>query len=204
MDEPEPFTLDRAWEWLSTAVLWLVSVCGSPAQIAARLMLVRRTRQHILQWLAPTEALARRIALLAALAAPKVNFAPPSKRSPRITTALRDRPLRALPENPAEWRAIFTLEPSHAGGPAKTDIAFPRASTRPPAYNALPLARRIEALMRLVRDPKRVIARMTRALAARGKALRARFGPYPHRGGPVHTHLATTQAALDAAFSNTS
>src|SRR5262245_55304081 len=46
-----------------------------------------------------------------------VNCAGEAVRMPRVASALRDRPLRELPESSAEWRAIFTLTPSRWESP---------------------------------------------------------------------------------------
>ena len=80
------------------------------------------------------------------------------------------------------------------------DIAVPRASEN----NAYPLARRVEALIRLCRDPGAAIQRMARKIALRRGELRSAFAQFRHEGGPVQTLLNEVQAHVDAALWNTS
>jgi hypothetical protein len=205
-DDTPPFTLDRAWNDLKYAVAMILTLFGGAAEIAARKMLLNRTRQEILIWLAPIEAMARRILLLAALRAAPPN--PPERHKPHrapLASAMRDAPLPDLSDNPADWRAVFSDWPS---GCAHRRGEF--AERREPEgkrftdYNAYPLARRIEALVRLARDPANAIKRMARKIAERRTQLCAAFARYRHPGGPVQTLLNEVQAHVDAALWNTS
>jgi hypothetical protein len=211
-DEP-PATLERFWDDLRYAVGMILALFGAPEAIAARRMLVRRTRQDILAWLAPIEAMARRILLLAALEAPACNAAAPtpSYRVP-VLSAMRDTPFRELSDNPADWRVLFSDWPGDAncgaGAPARKRTAGEGAGAskdrRFADYTAYPLARRLEALIRLARDPGAAITRMARKIAQRRAHLARAFAPYRHRSLPVQTILARVQAQVDAALVNTS
>jgi hypothetical protein len=204
MDAPKPFVLADAFASLKDAVCWIINLWGAPEAIAAQKFLRRETRQHILQWLAPIEALARRVLLIAALEAPPANAAPTAAFLPPVRSALRDTPPAPdLSDDPTEWRTIFKVWPyaRRVSAPARCEgVGLER--TR--GCDAYPLAKRLEALIRLARDPASCIARLARRLAlARRQAPRA-FAPYRHRGGPVQTLLREAQAAVDAALANTS
>jgi hypothetical protein len=201
-DDDPPFTLANAWEDLRYVVSMIVSVFGGPAQIAAQQMLLARTRQEILVWLAPIEALARRVLLLAALAAPVSNL-PLERRkaAPPVENAFRDTPYQDLSDNPADWRVLFNDWPK-TGGKGRRSVRTMR--TPSPGFNAYPLARRLEALLRLADDPGAAIRRMAAKLAQRRALVATAFAPYRHKGGPVQPRLEEVQAQVDAALWNTS
>ena len=208
-DEEFPFTLPSAWERVRTLLGYIVVLFGAPAAIAARLYLSAANRLEILQWLAPLEAAARRLLLLEALTLPPPNMPPPPAR-------LRDKPVAgALKEmappsedtDPETWRVVFNLWPGARGG--ARPLAASHGVNEPSdqhslAPNALPLARRIEALRRLAEAPERALRRMAALLAARrGEAVR--FTSYKQRKGlrvsaasplldEVHAHLAAALA----------
>ena len=205
-DDGPPFTLQRAWDDLKWAVGWILSAVGSPSDIAAYKMMLARTRQEILIWLAPIEAMARRILLLAALKEPAPNL-PGRRRKPDapVENAFRDTPFQELSDNPADWRVLFNDWPHASGKPRENYEGRPRAVLkRFTDYNAYPLARRLEALVRLARDPGAAIKRMAKKIAARRGQLCFAFGKYRHDGGSVQTLLNDVQARVDAVLWNTS
>jgi hypothetical protein len=204
-DDTPPFTLQRAWEDLKYAVGLILSACGLPGEIAARRMLLNRTRQEILVWLAPVEALARRILLLAALKEPTPNPPERPRRGTAIASAMRDTPPPDLSDNPADWRAVFSEWPPGVGFPRKqsAEPGMP-AGKRMTDYNAYPLARRIEALVRLARDPSAAIKRMAKKIAERRAWLCFAFGAFRHHPTAIDTLLRQTQAQVDWALLNTS
>jgi hypothetical protein len=159
----------------------------------------------MLSWLAPIEAFARRVLLLAALKEPTPNLPEPTRRGEAIVSAMRDTPPPDLPDNPADWRAVFSEWPSGVGFPRKecADKRL-RACTRFTEFNAYPLARRIEALVRLARDPRAAIKRMARKIAARRNWLLYAFSRYRHDARPVQTLLMEVQREVDTALLNTS
>jgi hypothetical protein len=207
-DDHPPFTLERAWEDLRYAVAMILTLFGGPADIAARKMLLNRTRQEILIWLAPIEAMARRILLLAALKLPTLNPTARLKRGAPIVNAMRDTPLPTLSDNPADWRVLFSDWPCASG--ASTERQTERrgrdgsGAARFCDYNAYPLARRIEALVRLVQHPAASIERMARKITVRRAHLCFAFGRYRHNAMPVETLLKEVQTHVDAALWNTS
>jgi hypothetical protein len=204
-DEHRPYTIERAWEDLHYAVDLLLGFVGLPGDLA-RMRLVRRVkREDILVWLAPIEALVRRILLFVALQSPLPNFAPHCSRDLRLRSAMRDTPVQELSEESADWRVLFRVWPGANPRAAKRADAWTgQGGCRASDYNTYPLARRIEALVRVARDPARAIARLARKIAQRRAELWVVFAPYRHRGGPVQTILNEAQAAVDAALSDTS
>ncbi|HWA22430.1 MAG TPA: hypothetical protein VG735_11145, partial [Caulobacterales bacterium] len=70
-------------------------------------------------------------------------------------------------------------------------------------FNALPLARRLEALRRVLENPAPALARLCRLIAARREAVEAAFRPYRPRATCVQAALADAQREIDLAF-NTS
>jgi hypothetical protein len=203
----EPFNLEDAWEGVAYLYDWIVSLFGAPAKLAALLLLRRKTRCDLLAWLGPVEALARRLLLLKALALPKSNAPPaPPPAKGRLTMAFADRAEWALDENPETWRVRFrvvpcnTLERPHPVG--ETDA--PAGRRRSTLYNAYPLARRIEALRRVLDNPDPAVKRLAHFLATRRAALVAAFGPYRPPGGPARDALSNTQNALELALINSS
>jgi hypothetical protein len=208
-DDTPPFarqraTLEQFWGDLKYAVGMILSVFGSPSDIAAYKMMLARTRQEILIWLAPVEAMARRILLLAALTAQPPNLPERRRRpDPPVESALRDAPFHELSDHSADWRVLFNNWP-HAGGQPRENTGRRPVLKRFTDYNAYPLARRVEALVRLARDPAAAIRRMAMKIALRRGQLRLAFARYRHDGGPVQALLDDVQAHVDAALWNTS
>ncbi|MEJ0023596.1 MAG: hypothetical protein WDN76_09335 [Alphaproteobacteria bacterium] len=175
---------------------------GWPAMIAAKLMLLRKTRQDLMKWLAPMEALARRLLALEALRLPPRNDPPEFYPQGHIVSALRDAPPAELSENESEWRVRFVAW----GGPAKRK-AGEKLTVRGQGrsqFNALTLARRLEALRRLIENHDGEVRRLARKIAAHRVEAKCRFAPY-RCPSPLTTPLEEVQADLDAAFAaNTS
>jgi hypothetical protein len=162
----------------------------------------------MLEWLAPVEALVRRILLLAALnaPAPAANVRARHTRETPVRSALRDAWRWELSENPADWRVLFGVWPH---GPTRAPAianAIPWPATPRPAadFNAYPLARRLEALLRVAENPAAAVARMARKLALRRAEAPRAFAPFRHPAGPVETILREAQEAVDATLEDTS
>ena len=203
MTHREPFSLQDAWEHVADLYGWIVSLFGAPRALADRESLLRQTRRDILAWLAPVEALARRLLLLKALTLPAPNCVPVFLPSGRLTTAFVDTPAPALDENAETWRVRFSVWPH--GTTRKASTATPLDTRRTGAItdNALPLARRLEALRRVLENPEIALKRLTRLLAARRETASQAFAPYRARASCCATALAEAQDQLDAAW-NTS
>ncbi|MES1204205.1 MAG: hypothetical protein ABUS57_22420, partial [Pseudomonadota bacterium] len=177
---------------------------GAPFDIAMQLILARQNRRDILAWLGPVEALARRLLLLKALSMPTPNEAAPKTLPGRVVIAFADRPIEDINPESEEWRVRFCVMPRgvlraqrNAGEVCKDqrggDINF----------NALPLARRLEALRRLLENPQPALARLCRLLATQRPAVESAFRPYRPRATCVQTALNDAQREIDLAL-NTS
>jgi hypothetical protein len=91
-------------------------------------------------------------------------------------------------------------------GPSKRATGAPLQAGRQERLNSdtIALARRLEALRRLIENHDREVLRLARKLAAHPKEARRKFAPYRYPG-PVTTVLAEAQIELEAAFAaNTS
>ncbi|MGE3301510.1 MAG: hypothetical protein AB7M12_00165 [Hyphomonadaceae bacterium] len=198
------FDLSAAWERLAAMIQWIVALYGGPAEIAQRLCFLRKDRQHFLAWLAPLEALARRLLFIEAAVLPAPNRAPAVTAAGRIANAYTDEPRAELPEDPKRWRVVFRVGPSSARRAAPSVLA-PRGFGA--IANALPLARRLEALLRLMENRTRALARLARRLHASPKRCAAAFAPYRHRArfATDALHAAQTEADIARArFADTS
>jgi hypothetical protein len=172
---------------------------GAPQSIAALQPLTRALRRQLLSWLAPLEALVRKLILIEAAnfreAAPYASRKPPPRRAePHVA--------RAIAPEPEAWSACFHVPippeaahtvPDHRaprirslGPPLLVSQIWreqaaatppqrpsPRRGEADPAVSALRLARRVEALRRALDDPKPHARRLARKLA--------RLRPYARR-----------------------
>jgi hypothetical protein len=176
----------------------IVNLFGAPADIAARLLLRRQMRHDMLAWLGPIEALARRLLLLKALACPAPNCkAAPPARAANLVIAFADRQEQDLPEDAAHWRVRFAVWPY---GHRRSKPTTPKIETRRGGgirFDAIPLARRLEALRRVLDNPDAAVARLVRLLAARRESAPAAFRPYRPPGGPAVTALAEAQREVE-------
>jgi hypothetical protein len=195
--------LANTWAILADRVTMMITLFGGPADLFLCRFLRRITRQHILQWLAPLEALARRLLVLEATTLPAPNVPPFAPRPGRVASRCADQCGRIESENPAEWRVRFALWPQGHHRETRPVMTFADRGLR---ENAVPIARRMEALLRLLQDRAGALSRITRILAARRTSAREAFTPYRTRNrvGPVDTHLREAQALLDTALANTS
>jgi hypothetical protein len=197
--------LEITWFGLSQVVAMLITMFGNPAELFLRQTLRRVTRQDILHWLAPAEALARRLLALEATQLPAPNAPTFTPRPGRIATRCAGTCAREENEDPAQWRVRFALWPEgYAHRPRMGEAAYTFPITR--FDNAAPLARRLEALLRVMQDRTGALHRMARLLAARRAAAWQSFTPYRARMRvcPVDTDLRETQAMLDNALTDTS
>lgn len=205
--EREDFSLQGAWAQVGDLYAWIVSLFGAPAGIAARLLLRREDRRQLLSWLGPVEALARRLLLLKALTMAPPNLPPPPAAIGRLHSAFTDRPHRALPPEAENWRVRFCVLPYGAMRRAQLPACETRAGGAACGggvnLNAAPLARRLEALRRVLENPAPALARLARLLNARREIVAAAFGPYRPPATPVRSLLPLVQSEIERAL-NTS
>lgn len=154
------FDLASAWGAARRMLARALALTGAASAFAKRAVLAARERRAILAWLTNAEALARKLILIevrqiqardVTAPAPSIeNKAAPQSVS-RACAAHRD-------EN---WRAPFRLNPRAASVGAHAKTTAPQG---PRAPAALALARRIEALQRVLADPQALIRRAARRL----------------------------------------
>jgi hypothetical protein len=203
--ERERFDLQDAWAQVGELYGYIVALFGAPFAIAERLLLMRQTRRDLLSWLGPVEAWARRLLLLKALAMPRPNDAPPKPFDGRLLVAFTDRPPEAVHPESAKWRVRFCVMPYGVlRGKLHQDSAAGPAADRRCAdeFNAVPLARRLEALRRVLENPAPAVARLCRLLAAHRDAVEYAFQPYRPRATCVKSALDEAQTALRLAFNS--
>jgi hypothetical protein len=202
--EREPFDHQNAWDHVSEMYRYIVALFGAPFALAERFILMKKDRRDLLAWLGPVEALARRLLLLKALALPAPNYLAPKPFAGRLLIAFTDRPLQAIHPESESWRVCFSVMPygvlRRKRGAERVAHTDRRSADE---FNAVPLARRVEALRRVLENPAPAIARLARLLAARRDAVVYAFGPYRPRATCAQTALADAQRALDLAL-NTS
>ncbi|MBI1251886.1 MAG: hypothetical protein GC189_10470 [Alphaproteobacteria bacterium] len=163
-----PTPADALWDFLRTLVNAALNLFGGPEEIAAQRVLDRATYRRLSQWLAPLEAMARRLLFAAAMAFPapkKILRRRKQKRASAVARAFDpDAPSQAWPTS-----LRFTRFRIAARGKAR-----PAA---PALRLAAPLAARLEMLARIALDPqryaKRLAARARRSLAVRDAVLTA-------------------------------
>lgn len=208
-DVDQPFSLSDAWEQVKVLLSFMAALFGAPSALATQSYLRAARRLEILQWLAPLEALARRLLAIEALGLPAPNMPPPRTRlrDARIVGSLADSQPSRDDADPETWRVVFNLWPgSRAGAHTLTAwLGLSELQGEPPLLrNALPLARRIEALRRLAEAPDRALRRMAALLAARRAETATRFTCYvPRRrlrACPAASLLESAQAQLATAL----
>jgi hypothetical protein len=199
----EPFSLQDAWQGVGDLYAAIVSLFGAPFALAERLMLVRKSRREILEWLGPVEALARRLLLLKALTMPKPNDAPEKALPGKLLIAFTDRPIADIHPDSSQWRVRFNVMPYGVLRGKRREESSADRRGGDINFNALPLARRLEALRRTLENPAPAVARLCRLLAAKREAVEAAFRPYRPRATCVRSALDEAQCEIDLAL-NTS
>ena len=138
---------------------------------------------------------------------PKPNDAPPKALPGRIVIAFADRQIEDIHPKSTEWRVRFNVMPMGALSrkPRTESESAPAADQRggDVNFNALPLARRLEALRRVLENPQPALARLCRLIATKREAVAAAFRPYRPPANAVQSALADAQRELDLAL-NTS
>jgi hypothetical protein len=153
------------WAAAREALRFMQTLFGGPAAIAALVWVVGARRAEMLAWLAPVEALLRK---LVALEAASLSVSPPMPRTPPVGPGAR-RPRGVIDiETPQNWPARFRVSASQErrrdAGPATP----PRTAGAPNfdgLYGAFPLAARLEAALRVMENPAPYAQRLARRLA---------------------------------------
>jgi hypothetical protein len=127
----------------------------TPRQLVMFLTIERDRRFEFVRWLRIVELMVRRT-LFAEASAIATSLPPPSPSRAAGTRA--DHKPEPYSEDPETWRTSFQVAPrsSRAGRPVAPHGCGERRDFLP----AMPLARRIEAILRVVRDPHPFIQRL--------------------------------------------
>jgi hypothetical protein len=141
---------------------------------------------------------------------PRPNAPAPKRQGGRLLIAFTDRPQPDFDVDAEKWRVRFNVMPLGAVRRKRDPNADPDAP-KPVfdqrgggnSYNALPLARRLEALRRLLQNPDAAVARLSRLLVTQPVAVAAAFRPYRPRATCVRFTLEDAQREIDRAL-NTS
>ena len=121
----------------------------------------------------------------------------------QLNTAFADRAAPELEEESANWRVRFCVWPYGAARKASKPMPLGIQRSGGIIQNALPLARRLEALNRVLENPEPAVQRLARLLAARRGRAPAAFARYRPPAGPIAAALVEAQDQVEAAL-NTS
>ncbi len=200
MEDDEPFDLEATWADLQHAIAMMIAAVGCALAIAERLILPRKARIEILQWLAPIEAAARRLLVLDALKLPAPNQPPPFIPRAKLATAYADKPEAELPEDETKWTVRFHVWSAAAPSMNKLAAAPPAVRSHAIRFNAIPLAKRVEALRRLFDQREAYAKRLAQRLHHAPARARKVFAPYRHRATAVLTLMRRVQQQVDLAL----
>jgi hypothetical protein len=147
---------------------------GAPEEIAAKFTLTRKAYELTLRWLRAGEALMRKLVLIEAAAlapaGPSVDLedCEPRERRQHGDGARREHnPAPLDPSQPTQWRVRFrAMAEGGGGGGPRRERGSRRSSRVRRFFDAAPLARRYEALIRVFNDPQPYAARLARQLHA--------------------------------------
>jgi hypothetical protein len=206
VQDDEPFTLEAAWDNLRYLAQFLFSLFATPAALAAQMLLSKAKRVEILQWLAPLEAAARRLILLEALTLPAPNAPAPPAPCGFIGNTYADRTLPDFPENAEDWRVHFHVFRASKPSPAPQDKRTHSACGI--RYDAIALARRIEALRRVLENREAAVRQLAARVLGVQPHMKAQvmarvercFAPYRHKPGGARSLLPAVQREADLAL----
>lgn len=194
-DDPEDTSPPALWEAAKYLLRWLYAICGTPCAIVADGLHAPRERRRIALWLRPVEALVRRLLVVEAVrmaqtlpaAEGKGTGARPRQRPPMCRIAFLD------PEDSDAWivhfRALGGTPMRHAEGNSPQAPESERRSGAPAArrkdpladWCPWPLAVRIEAVTRVLRDPEPYARRLAWRLRKDAGPIRRACRPPPPR-----------------------
>ncbi|MBI1185745.1 MAG: hypothetical protein GC206_00120 [Alphaproteobacteria bacterium] len=185
------------WSAAIDRLSWLRGLFGSPfAFLRQRGALSRDERNDVLAHLRPLERLVRATLMLMALAdqgPPRPASVP--KRRPRRTIAAPRWP----GEDSSAWRGVAFRVLASPARPRRRAVRAAPATI----FHRYPLAKRMEAIARVLARPERWIARLAQTFrtrttsASRARAALGRYGP--HAPGAI----AAAAALIDAARRDT-
>jgi hypothetical protein len=153
--------LTEAWKHARWMFLQIVEFFDTPREIAARSYMHRATHAECNDLIRHLELIARRILLVAALAL-EIVLAPLRPN----TRKHQRRRILIWPNRPETWRTSFRLFTARGHEPGSfTPIPETDAAQRSRFLSTMPLARRFEAVRRVLSNPDRYIRRAAIRLA---------------------------------------
>jgi hypothetical protein len=193
-----PFaSLSDIWSAAIERFAWLRGLFGTPfAFLSVRADLTREARDEVLAYLRPLERLLRCALVLLAHREPVAPAPRATRRGERI-------PGRTPPAAPGaesnEWRGVsFSVLPRPARPRRRARRAF--CSPPPQAFSRYPLAKRMEAIARVMAAPERWIRRLARWLRTRMNDARRALRPLLTRDPRAPPDVADARDALDHAL----
>ena len=194
---PPPGLRDHVTPGLFAWVRAFLNMCFSdfcdPVSICRGETLWQWTRFELLDWLRPIEKLLRRILLIEAFALLETQSLPPVKppqpRRPKPAAKAGEgtaRPDETVPpggldpDHPERWRAVFRIMPPRPRAPRRhRRLPVPRDDNgreisprfRVVVWSSMPIALRLEAVVRVCRNPAPFIRRLAFRLRAAGRSI---------------------------------
>ncbi|MEQ1818621.1 MAG: hypothetical protein ABL871_08420 [Terricaulis sp.] len=190
----------------------LHALFGDPSQVAFKHALRLETHRQISSWLRCGEAMMRRLLLIEATAYAKPA---PSRRARTLRKHVRKPPLACTPESPETWRVSFRCFAKRripfskllsADTPQLSDGCARGVRRAPLRFrSSQALAKRYEALRRVLGDPLTYARRLARQLRAKPhRAYRVLIAP-PEARRRIDCYAELSAAAeTSAALFNTS
>lgn len=149
--------LASAWKGAGEVLDYMLILLDPPAAIAGRKTIGRLTRQLMCDWIRNLEILVRRLLVITALAL----VLPPSHPAGGKRRVRELQPF--VSDDPASWKVCLRLFQTPSGSRGARSC---RARHDDQAeWNALPFALRLEALCRIIAQPKRRARSVARKLA---------------------------------------
>ncbi len=169
----------QSTSFLATArdlLVWLVGDYWGPATLALHHFVWQFRKFEILDYLRPIELLLRRMLVIEAFALAGSQSLPPSRPGGVIRTSRAPQEKPACdPTQPETWRVSFRIMPAklaerhwrlprkklppidrdHFRGDPRTPMRFRRVQ-----HQSMPLARRLEAVIRVINDPAPYVRRL--------------------------------------------
>lgn len=167
----------KHWQIVLLLLTSAVEFCGGPAALFARGVMPKRQRRAAFEFMRAIEIMLRRILMI--LAARDVRPLAPLAPE-RMSAVIADNPranthtAAPVPEERPIYFAVTPPAPHQPAPPTPRPLSrapssggaaydIPEKSTTTPAYN---LARRLEAAIRVYKDPDAYVLRLRRRLAA--------------------------------------
>jgi hypothetical protein len=179
------------WREVQALLDTLFGLIGAPELLARRYALARDEHRLFTHWLRAAEAFLRRLILIEAAETPVILK---SARKSARRHAQRAHDVVFDPDHPESWRVSFRIrfaQTTRGRGGCGHPIRF---------YNALPLAKRYEALLRAYNDPRALVQRAAKRLKREPLVSLRLFEETPHPSTGVQDSFDKAGLLLEAAL----